>query len=290
MYLKNKLYIFIVLILPFWSIGQTNHNYLLHKVNPTDRSLWRLAQQYSTSVAAIQKINQLKGTIIKPNQILKIPIGEFRSHVVSSSDKSLWQISRHYQLPVDSIRKYNSIVNDVIKEGDTLLLPTKLLVPQVIIDQKTTVFKNKKEDYKLVVDILLHMHSSRRKSNTVNIQLYQKREAKWEIVDRMYHLELYDEDYVFLSDFDKNKIPDIRILNYVGARHYYIFYSLVVIDFLKHKLRKIKDFEERAAPEYDIEAQGIRTSYFSSETGGEAKSKYIYQIDYKNYSLKKVKN
>lgn len=284
------LYLFLLLLLPAVLLAQEPSTYLYHQVNKEDVSLWRIAQEYETTVAAIQKINKLKTTLIKPQQILVIPAGKFKKYLVKETDKSLWQIAQYYQVPLDSLRKYNALKKDYIHAGDVLLLPTADLVNQAIIHQEEKVVVQKQKTYKIVVHIQDNMLDVKANDKTVCIYLYKQQQKDWLLIDQKYHLELFGAEDVYLGDYDENGEPDVLLLDYVGARAYYSSYNLWVIDDENDRWQRIEGFDKISAPSYDSKEKGFRSSYFSSQTGEEATSEEVYGIDYKTYKVKKKKN
>jgi membrane-bound lytic murein transglycosylase D len=126
--------------------------YLLHKVNKGE-TLGRIAQQYRTSVAHLQKANNLNGHMIRIGQVLKVPpreesrpgpisvaVGESKPaltrtqtiaarseaegsvHIVGKGD-TLSSIARRYNVSQDGLRRANNLDSALIRVGQRLDIP-----------------------------------------------------------------------------------------------------------------------------------------------------------------------
>lgn len=89
-------------------------------------SLWLIAQRYGTTVDAIQRLNDLTGTLINVGQVLKIPssgVKPYIEYTVQSGD-TLWQLSRRFKTTVDAIRNLNGLTSNMLNIGQVLRIPT----------------------------------------------------------------------------------------------------------------------------------------------------------------------
>jgi LysM repeat protein len=280
----------LLLFLPFATIAQNEKECILHEVTDQDKSLWGIGQAYYTSVEEIQAVNELKGTIINTGQLLKIPVGKFRVHIVKKTDKNLWQISEYYQMKLDTILAYNDIKDGLIKAGDTIRLRTSELKNRITIAQSKSLFTYKKKHYRMELDVQHYWDIGDKWPNcSATIYLYKQKGADWILIDRMYHLHLAFDDYVQMKDFDENGIPDVKALEFVGARSY-AYWNLVVADLKEEKLKLVEEFNELSSPEYDEKEKGIRGEYFSAKENEVVKSKNIYIIDYDEYKIRKIRS
>lgn len=98
---------------------------LIHVVK-SGESLWKIANMYSVSIAAIINVNELT----MPNQLvigqaLVIPTGD-AYHTVSAGE-SLWSIAQAYGTTVQAILQVNEIADpNLIYPGLALRIPSKL--------------------------------------------------------------------------------------------------------------------------------------------------------------------
>ncbi|MFJ5963134.1 LysM peptidoglycan-binding domain-containing protein [Bacillus sp. NPDC093026] len=101
-------------------------------------SLWKIAEQYNTSISELQSLNQLKTTMIFKGQSLKIPATKSKKSNSSASSKaakssasttssytvklgdSLWLIAKNHQMSVARLKSINSLNSDLIRPGQKL--------------------------------------------------------------------------------------------------------------------------------------------------------------------------
>lgn len=102
-------------------------------VKPGD-SLYRISKSFGVSIESIKEANGLNTHLIKPNQILLIPLPK-RDYLSSFSEEtisytvqpgeSLYQISKKMGCSIDEIKRINRLQSAHIKTGQILLLPKK---------------------------------------------------------------------------------------------------------------------------------------------------------------------
>ncbi|MBC5880283.1 LysM peptidoglycan-binding domain-containing protein, partial [Bacillus pumilus] len=101
-------------------------------------SLWKIAEQYNTSISELQSLNQLKTTMIFAGQSLKIPGAKSTKSSTSTGSKatksnasttssytvklgdSLWLIANNHKMSVASLKSLNSLNSDLIRPGQKL--------------------------------------------------------------------------------------------------------------------------------------------------------------------------
>ncbi|MEG7335299.1 C40 family peptidase [Bacillus sp. 0102A] len=97
-------------------------------------SLWKLAQNYNTSVAVITSANHLSTTVLSVGQTLTIPGSKSGTSSTSSSTTkksgssvytvksgdSLWLIATEYKMTVQELKKLNGLSSDMIRAGQKL--------------------------------------------------------------------------------------------------------------------------------------------------------------------------
>ncbi|MEK4219612.1 peptidoglycan endopeptidase [Bacillus halotolerans] len=104
-------------------------------------SLWKLAQNYNTSVAAITSANHLSTTVLSIGQTLTIPGSNSGTSSSSSgstakksgnsvytvkSGDSLWLIANEYKMSVQELKKLNGLSSDMIRAGQKLKVSGKV--------------------------------------------------------------------------------------------------------------------------------------------------------------------
>lgn len=124
--------VLLFLFFTFSSIGWVwaEERYL---VKPGD-SLYRISKSFGVSIESIKEANGLKTHLIKPNQILLIPLpkrdcsSSFSEETISYTvqpGESLYQISKKMGCSIDEIKRINRLQSAHIKTGQILLLPKK---------------------------------------------------------------------------------------------------------------------------------------------------------------------
>lgn len=120
-------------------------------------TLGRIASAHNTSVAAIQRINKIKGNTIRLGEHLLIPMasGDDTSYELSSANRiasaqqkavgnkltytvqqgdTLWDISREHKVSVEQLAKWNGIAQrSALRPGQKLVI-----VQDVVSDSRTT--------------------------------------------------------------------------------------------------------------------------------------------------------
>lgn len=98
-------------------------------------SLWKLAQTYNTSVAALTSANHLSTTVLSIGQTLTIPGSKSSTssstsssttkksgssvYTVKSGD-SLWLLANEFKMTVQELKKLNGLSSDLIRAGQKL--------------------------------------------------------------------------------------------------------------------------------------------------------------------------
>ncbi|MBE6152661.1 MAG: LysM peptidoglycan-binding domain-containing protein [Firmicutes bacterium] len=116
-----------ILKIPSSEPSNPNPNYIIYVVKSGD-SLYRIAQQYNTTVDTIKSFNNLTSNILNIGQQLLIPINEIENetpgitYTVKSGD-SLWSIAKRYNTTVDEIKNLNNLTSNILSIGQQLLIP-----------------------------------------------------------------------------------------------------------------------------------------------------------------------
>jgi len=106
-----------------------------YTVRPGD-TLGVIARRYRTSVDAIKRLNGLRGTLIRPGQVLRVPSrgggetaapapdlkpGESVTYVVRLGD-TLFQIAKAHRTTVEAIKAANGLLSDILAVGQKLII------------------------------------------------------------------------------------------------------------------------------------------------------------------------
>lgn len=120
-------------------------DYLLYTVKSGD-SLWKIANQYNTTVDTLMSINNLKSSNLTINQQLLVPKDKDIDisidkddkgiiHTVKSGD-SLWKIANSYNTTVNAIKSANNLKSDVLSIGQQLLIPVSDITVEEVKPEK----------------------------------------------------------------------------------------------------------------------------------------------------------
>ena len=125
---STKLQIGQVLVIPTGTIQPTptptlpNNNYITYTVKPGD-SLYKIANNYNTTVNAIKELNNLKSNNLSIGQQLKIPSSSndtsYTTYTVQKGD-SLWLIANNFNTTVDNIKRLNNLTSNNLSIGQQL--------------------------------------------------------------------------------------------------------------------------------------------------------------------------
>ena len=85
-------------------------------------SLWKIANSYGISVAALKSYNNLSTDLLSIGQVLKIPSASSTVYTVKAGD-SLWKIANNYGISVEALKKANNLNSDLLQIGQTLKIP-----------------------------------------------------------------------------------------------------------------------------------------------------------------------
>ncbi|MDR0137756.1 LysM peptidoglycan-binding domain-containing protein [Metabacillus idriensis] len=112
---------------------------ITHKV-VSGNTLWKIANQYGTTVHELKQLNGLKNDAISLGQLLKIP-QTVQVHQVISGD-TLWKISTKYRVTVNDISKLNGLKTTQLKIGQKLKIPVYYYEVQLLGGKKGWIKKS----------------------------------------------------------------------------------------------------------------------------------------------------
>lgn len=106
----------------------TPSDYIVYTVQSGD-TLYKIANQYGTSVNDIIEFNQLPTTVLVIGQQLLIPSpknnnNSNNTYVIKRGD-SLWKIANEYGVSINDLIAANNLNNTTLKVGDVLYIPNR---------------------------------------------------------------------------------------------------------------------------------------------------------------------
>lgn len=104
----------------------TPGDYIVYTVQSGD-TLYKIANQYGTSVNDIIEFNQLPTTVLVIGQQLLIPnskSSQNNTYTIKRGD-SLWKIANEYGVTVNELIQANNLNTTTLKVGDVLIIPSK---------------------------------------------------------------------------------------------------------------------------------------------------------------------
>lgn len=105
----------------------SNENYDTYIVKSGD-SLYKIANQYNTTVSDVMNINNLSTNLLSIGQKILVPkqnntLNEETTYTVKSGD-NLYAIANRYGISVDELKNYNNLTSNNLSIGQLLRIPT----------------------------------------------------------------------------------------------------------------------------------------------------------------------
>lgn len=131
---SNNLAIGQILKVPINNSGETGSGNVTYVVKKDD-SLYKIANKYGITIAALKKANNLTSDSLDIGQVLIIPINspptpptDYIEYTVKKGD-SLYLIAQKYDVTVDDIIEFNNLKSTILSVGQILKIPTTSTLP-----------------------------------------------------------------------------------------------------------------------------------------------------------------
>ena len=105
-------------------------------------SLYKIAQNYDTTVSEIMKLNNLTSTALSIGQILEIPVKNVsnNTYTVKSGD-SLYKIAQNNNTTVNELKSLNNLTSNLLSIGQVLKIPTTTSNNTYIVKKGDSLYK-----------------------------------------------------------------------------------------------------------------------------------------------------
>lgn len=127
-------------------------------------SLYKIANQYNTTVDELKRINNLTTNIISIGQVLKLPTQASQdtipatTYTVKKGD-SLYKIANQYNTTVYAIKSANNLTTNTLQIGQTLKIPTSTTTEATYTVQKGDSLYSIAKKYNTTVDRLKELNN-----------------------------------------------------------------------------------------------------------------------------------
>lgn len=95
----------------------------------TGDSLWQIAHRHGISVAALRRVNDLSGNMLRAGQTLDLPLSATPTTYRVQSGDTLWSIAQRYDTSVEQLRKWNRLDGKALQPGQTLAVTGSAPLP-----------------------------------------------------------------------------------------------------------------------------------------------------------------
>jgi len=175
-------------------------DYLIYKVKSGD-SLWKIANQYGTTVDTLKSINNISSNTLTINQQIFIPkttesgVESEKTYTVVSGD-TLSEIADKYDITVSQLKEANNLTNDFLSIGQVLVIPSSSTGEINYIVQKGDNLYNIANKYGVSVNDLLNLNKLSTTvlqigqilkipgSTNYNTYIVQKGDSLWKIANQ----------------------------------------------------------------------------------------------------------
>ena len=104
-------------------------------------SLYKIAQNYDTTVSEIMKLNNLTSTLLSIGQMLQIPSTSSSNTYIVKSGDSLYKIAQNYNTTVDELMKLNNLTSTSLSIGQQLQIPSTSSSNTYIVKRGDSLYK-----------------------------------------------------------------------------------------------------------------------------------------------------
>ena len=110
-------------------------------------SLYKIAQNYDTTVSEIIQLNNLISTALSIGQVLEIPVKNVSgtTYTVKSGD-TLYKIAQNYNTTVNELKSLNNLTSNLLSIGQVLKIPTTTTNNIYIVKKGDSLYKIAREN------------------------------------------------------------------------------------------------------------------------------------------------
>lgn len=122
-------------------------------------NLWKIANEFNTSVNDIIDYNNLDTTILKPGEQILIPNKLIKknsdkiTYIIKPGD-SLWSIAKKYNISVNDLKNANNLTSNLVQIGQKLIVPETKNYKTYIVKSGDSLFKIANENKVNVNDLI----------------------------------------------------------------------------------------------------------------------------------------
>ena len=104
-------------------------------------TLYKIAQNYDTSVNELINLNKLTSTALSIGQVLQIPTSKpVNTYTVVSGD-TLYKIANEFNTTIDELKRINNLTSNILSIGQVLQIPTSKPVNTYTVVSGDTLYK-----------------------------------------------------------------------------------------------------------------------------------------------------